>query len=308
MGLLEVTKDVVGGVLLNAWHRALAKPFTGVMLHYWDWDADGDCWVRVLFTLHPEFRNDGTFLLRMAGRFRDAGTGETCQTDFERQFQAILDSHKHLKRTLLREIPVDLTDGVQMFTASALLSRNKVPKGFTFWHPDHRLLPCRMNPKSTGPVFIDEYRKSQVRRRYRDRIKVLEKVGFPVLAMRIGANHELYGPGDEDRHGMVAITFEDVSIEFLLRIRERLYELRTSTLATDDEMKWQRRFDDLRVRLYSREPIPPSLTEGIQFYHCDLLIRRACLPRGYLRFETDVLLPCLAEPGEEGALELISFK
>src|SRR5439155_8757202 len=54
---------------------------------------------------------------------------------------------------------------------------------------------------------------------------------------------------------------------------------------------------------YRRVRLPANLTDGRVVYAADLWIRRRYLPGGFLSDERR--LPCIAEPGDEGAIEML---
>ena len=302
MSILETARSCIR----LPFHYLRSKPFTGIILHWWDWERDNTAWVRVLFTPDPRHRDDAVFLLRMAGRFRDSDLDDKPGTEPERALQAVLIANRDLQRTRLREIPAGITDGVQMFISTTYIDRDRVFKDFDIRNPYHRIIPCRIDPASDGPVFASKYKRRLMCTRHPGIIEQLRATAQPVTAARIMANRGLYEPGNRDLPAMVIFSFDRaMTDDRLMAIARRMQTLRNCDPANPDEVVVRALLDDLHERIYERDPLPTGFTGGPVVYAAGLFIRRDCLPLGYLRTDDDDLYPCLAEPGPEGALEML---
>ena len=128
---------------------------------------------------------------------------------------------------------------------------------------------------------------------------------LPVLAVLVQANQGLFRTGMLDLPCLVLFTFEPLDYATLNTLAERMGALK-NTDQTDPDLQAVAAMvtQEAAVR-YRRRPLPVSFTGGPTVYAADLFVVRRCLELGYL---THRLLPCFAEPGESGGLELMPWQ
>src|SRR5262249_6649630 len=135
--------------------------------------------------------------------------------------------------------------------------------------------------------------------------------GVQRTAVRVQANRLLYGPGRyASLPALVLISFEEEtprSLAHLEELADRLYELKERTprdaaerAARDAILAHQEQPAPRR-----RARLPPGFTGRRVVYAADFWIRRRYLRKGYLTDERRI--PCVAEPGDEGAIEMLPY-
>ncbi len=135
---------------------------------------------------------------------------------------------------------------------------------------------------------------------------ILGQKGVPVWGVLIQANQLLFEPGERNHPCLVLFSFEPAGghIDYLQRLAGSIFELK-ETQQTDPDLRVVANYvTDERSVYFRRRKLPISFTGGPTVYCADLTIVRSCLPKGFL---TERVLPCLAEPGEQGALALLPW-
>ncbi len=159
------------------------------------------------------------------------------------------------------------------------------------------------------PARADADRRSATRF-LQQQLETLRSTGLVRNAVLIQANYALFQPGDRDHKSLVLLTFDDAwnaNVEKMHQLASQLFALKQRPLSTDPVMRAAANavsndfgIDD------RRQPIPTELTGGAKLYAADLNIYRDFLPNGSLTPETRVL-PVLAEPGDEGRIEMLPW-
>jgi len=124
------------------------------------------------------------------------------------------------------------------------------------------------------------------------RVRQVGQHGKRVAGYLVRAHEDLYRPGSRVLPCQVLISFQpEVSGD-----RDYMHHLaqRWAEQTTDHE----------RPVRYRRRRLPLALTDGSTVYCCDLFVPPALLTSGYL---TGTVLPCLAEEGESGGIELVPY-
>jgi hypothetical protein len=158
--------------------------------------------------------------------------------------------------------------------------------------PYHRILAAPLMP--LGALWLIQGILSLVEnsRERRSKKQTRETVsrGVPVSVHVVWADEKLERPGVEKRFCLALLTFDPVAAragEWLRYVARR----------SGDLVPRRPRF--VRGR---RQRLSESRTDGYTVYLADLEVAPGYLPGGYL---TGGPLPCLAEPGEVGGIELI---
>ena len=123
----------------------------------------------------------------------------------------------------------------------------------------------------------------------------------PVSAVLVQANPGLFRSGLLDLPCLVVFSFETWEYEVLNEIAERVAALKDSEPTEPERAEIARMLAPPAVR-NRRTLLPLSLTGGRAVYAADLFVNRRDLEKGYLTHRT---LPCFAQPGEAGGLELM---
>lgn len=173
--------------------------------------------------------------------------------------------------------------------------------------PDHAskaalLLPLVALLVARAGVALQRLRKT---RRYYNRLRRVADTGTRVNAYVVQANEALFQPGDTSLPCLVLFSFQPEvggDTAYMRSLARRVFRLKNTQGQTDDARAVARLVTDERAVPYRRRALPFSFTDGSTIYCADLWVKPSYLPQPYL---TGAVLPCLAEPGLEGGLELI---
>jgi hypothetical protein len=135
----------------------------------------------------------------------------------------------------------------------------------------------------------------------------LAQTGVPVWSVLVQANDLLFQPGGYPLPCQVIFSFESVGshLEYMQRLAGDVFDLK-GTQQTDPNLRLVAKLvTDERSVKYRRSKLPVSFTGGPTVYCADLVVVRKCLLNGFL---TERELFCIAEPGENGALELLPWQ
>jgi hypothetical protein len=138
-----------------------------------------------------------------------------------------------------------------------------------------------------------------------ERLRTVVRRGLPVTGYLVQANATLFKPGGETLPCLVLFSFQpevEGDADYMRHLADRIYALKNTTPSDTDGRYIAGLTTDERAVPYRRRRLPYSFTDGSTIYCADLWVKRAYLPGGYLRTNA---LPCLAEPGETGGIELV---
>jgi hypothetical protein len=206
-------------------------------------------------------------------------------------------------------LPSAVSFGVPCYLTETLIDFSKLPD--PFWPNDlnHGLLPGRAEAGEKGEFLVLPYDLEGVEARHKARVAAIQARGRKVPAVVVQANAALYEPGDRDLPALVLFTFEKdlpdrtrrlIQLGGLMgELKERppssQAEERAAAMTAANEDGW---------RYHRRWVLPRELTDGIPFHVADLWIKRSYLKAGYLT-EKDLAVPCVAEVGDEGGIEML---
>lgn len=143
------------------------------------------------------------------------------------------------------------------------------------------------------------------RRRIRLEMITAAERSVPVMAYPIMANRALMGRKGKVAPALVIATFEpDVKMDEMAALARRMMmvahqDVSRETMATVIEMVEDERYTPGRRRV-----VPEDLSGGRRVYAFDLMLIGDYLPTETLEVP---LVPCLAEPGEAGTIQMIPW-
>jgi hypothetical protein len=277
-----------------------------------DTDYNRDCaFARVLITFDPARRHDLAFIDRMLSRV-SALRGKQSLTADEQTVLDLVAAPPDKSRWQRWELPRSVTDGVQVYLCELPLYFNRLPYGAdTLDRPGRELslLPCRAKP--AGGVELLPYTLADLRAREDEFVRLVSRTGVRLTAVRVQANGALYAPGTRSLPGLVLITF-DANLpnrDFVLTdLAQRVFDLKEQRPRNEDEREVREivMASEQRGVRYRRRPLPRGFTGGPVVYAADLIIRPHYLRHGYLT-DAENRLPVVAEPGPNGAIELLPY-
>lgn len=124
------------------------------------------------------------------------------------------------------------------------------------------------------------------------RVYEIVENGQRVNGYLVRASDALYRPGSRPQPCQVLISFQNEVAgdrEYMQHLAQRWAEQTTTAK---------------RYGRYRRTQLPFNLTDGSTIYCCDLYVHPGLLSSGYL---TGSVLPCLAEFGDTGGIELVPY-
>jgi len=137
------------------------------------------------------------------------------------------------------------------------------------------------------------------------RLRAVIRRGVPVTAYLVQANHALFSPGSDTLPCLVLFSFQPEvggDAGYMRYLARRVFSLKNTEPEDDDARYVAELVTDEEAVPYRRRPLPLSTTDGSTVYAADLWVKRAYLKAGYLTTST---LPCIAEPGPSGGIELV---
>jgi hypothetical protein len=169
-------------------------------------------------------------------------------------------------------------------------------------HAAWPLLPLGIVLFGRGIVALQGIRRA---RQQFQNLRNVVKNGVPITAYIVQAHEGLFKPGSGPLPCLVLFSFQsevESEGEYMRYLADRLFALK-NTQPTDVDGRYLANLcTDEHPVPYRRRRLPNSFTDGSTIYCADLWVKRAYLRGGYLRGNT---LPCLAEPGDVGGIELI---
>jgi hypothetical protein len=133
----------------------------------------------------------------------------------------------------------------------------------------------------------------------RDAVAFAERA-VPVMAVPLMVNSILRRPGTERAPGLFLISFDDrAGVDFMADVAVRVGLARRRTMSPDDRAFCRALMRDEDYRIYRRRKLPPTLTDGVEVYAVDLAISPLLLAGRHIPNHMP-LVPCMAEPGDDG--------
>lgn len=195
--------------------------------------------------------------------------------------------------------------GVDLFGADIPLP-DWMPPGWQ-WH-DHNAGLLRLDCRGGAPVVVGPVGAANVAMK---RLSVLFEQGAkPAIAARVQANSILYEHDPRDAPAMVVFASDPrFGPDRLAALANQIFDLKSQSdlppvLATASAGP---RASDESWHYHRRFPIPRELTQGVQVYAADIWVHRPFLLNSRFVSEKSRFVPIIAEPGEQGGIELVPF-
>lgn len=139
------------------------------------------------------------------------------------------------------------------------------------------------------------------------RLRNVAQGGIPVNAFLIQASSSLFAPQTDTLPCLVLVSFQPEvasDLEYMRSLARRVFSMKNTHQPDPDGRYIASLPTDERAVPYRRRLLPYSFTDGSTIYCADLWLRPSFLKGGCLQ---DNILPCLAEPGPSGGIELIPW-
>jgi hypothetical protein len=169
-------------------------------------------------------------------------------------------------------------------------------------HAPWLLLPLGVALVGRGAIALGGIRKAREQFRH---LRTVVQHGVPVTAYVVQAHEALYHPGLGTLPCLVLFSFQpevEMDATYMHHLAERIFKMKNTDQEGSDSRFLATLATDETSIPYRRRRLPFSFTDGSTVYCADLWVKRAYLREGQLK---TAALPCLAEPGEVGGIELI---
>ena len=157
------------------------------------------------------------------------------------------------------------------------------------------------------PLALRLYRRWRLVRRVDERNREAEQFAehaTPVMAFPLMVNSMLRRPGTGHAPGLFLISFDPRrgnSIRFMGELGERVGGGHSGGMSYEDYEFCRGLMADEQYRPFRRRRIPDSLTGGAAVYAVDLAVSQLLLAGRHIADEMP-LVPCMAEPGDDGRI------
>jgi hypothetical protein len=264
---------------------------------------------RLALTFDERHRHDLPWIMRLRGRITELADGTPAGPD-EHTVREALRRDWDTDGGLIARLPFSFA-GVETYLWDVEVPLRHLPDGpDTEPHRDNALLPCRADLRNKSKVAALPYARALRDRRQGQFLQALEEHGVRIPAALVQANNELWGPGKRTLPAQVLITFDpdvrhrDALLSTLALRAARLKE-KERPRNRDEQLVHDTIWDGEKVGVYHRRVrLGPGFTGGPIVYLADLWMYRPYLPRDGVK--SHGLFPVLAEPGDEGGIELLS--
>jgi len=140
-----------------------------------------------------------------------------------------------------------------------------------------------------------------------NQVRSIVQSGVPVNAFLIQANPALFKPQRQRLPCLALICFQSEVAqdkEYMRFLARKIYALKNTRPADPDSRYIASLTTDERMLPQRRRALPLSFTDGSTIYCTDLWVRPSYLQGSSLQSD---ILPCIAEPGSSGGIELVPW-
>ncbi len=213
------------------------------------------------------------------------------------------------RRGQSRLLPTQYCECDSVYLHDVLWRDEDTGPGFVLGDVNRSLRSIRLYEGLKEPV-LDKVLIEDGPRRARRRLHQLRSRGaVTVVIQLVQANRTLFAPGEEDLPAVALFSLPvDAGMTLLSGLAHQLFEARDqpgtppSSIANAVEML---RIGNTKGSEYHRRVrLHPEVSAGYEIYLADLWIPRPFLKQGYLDGSQ---LRCLAEPGDQGGIELLPW-
>ncbi len=266
--------------------------------------------VRVIFADDEERGRDPIYLRKMWDRVWDLDE-EADMSELGQQVRNVINWSFPDFQTPLCTLPEGFTSRAKFYAADLVVPQKVLVDGFDWSDLNAGVL--RLEYDGVTVKLLGAASAEKIARR---RLKMLRDNGARrVNAQVVHANIKLFERGRTGGPCLAVFTFDrSMPGSLLVEIAELLHAW--DEWETDDP-EWLAIADEVaagvqRARYHQRLCLPESMTEGFEIFASDLWIHRPYLRDGQLYEDDedepdDGRLPCLAEPGKKGGIELLPY-
>jgi hypothetical protein len=281
---------------------------TGALVRFGKFPDEGVARGRVVLTFEPDGRHDLIWLYQL--RDEVSNMWDVKSRDHEEQgIREALHHEWDVSAGRILRLPASITGGVRAYLWDIEVPLNYLPDGVnTEGGRENWLLPCRADWQNRTGVRGLPYSREMRDKRPEHFIQAIQPRGVHRQAALVQANNQLWEPGDVTLPALVLISFERGSdvMSTLHDLAAEAAALKSRRRPRDRDEQWVGdALRDEEAFYHRRRRLPRSFTGGRVVYLADLWMPRRYLRNGVLGRVRE--FPVLAEPGDEGGLELLPY-
>jgi hypothetical protein len=281
---------------------------TAIGLQSWgESESSTDHRARLLYTRHPERANDIVFLNRLAVRLTLVFRIRRARTALEEKILGAVQADYQEGRRV--RLPLAYSGCDPVFLHDLSWPPETAGDDFDWEDINRSLRTLRLG--SWGQTELLPVKPGDATLRARQRLRLLRaRGGVPVSAVRVQASYGLYRPGVEDGAGVVLFTPQSSSIgpSELTELAEAIMEVRDEPVEPEPALAaavgLARANSTTGFSYHRRTRVALSRVGGAEVYAADLWFHRPFLRQGQI---VERGIRCLAEPGDEGGIELLPW-
>jgi hypothetical protein len=284
---------------------------TGTLVRFGVDRAEGVALGRLALTFDPVRRHDLIWIFKLRGTVTRMGSDPAANGD-ERIVKSALEKDWDVARGRIVQLPSSFTGGVEAYLWDVEVPLRHLPDGVdTSPYRENSLLPCRADLHNRRAVRGLPYTRPMRDQRPEQFIRALQPRGVHLTAALVQANNGLWQAGQETLPGCVLISFERLSgmMPYLHKLAERAGQVKSRQRVRnrDEQFVHDALWEGEKAAVFHRRyRLPRGFTGGPVVYMVDLWMYRPFLRNGKLG--TVRQFPVLAEPGDQGGIELLPFR
>jgi hypothetical protein len=259
--------------------------------------------MRVLFTDDERVAREPVFLKRRMDRFW--AIIEEPADEYAQRMRNVAEWQFPDWETPVAKVPPGLASGVQFYAADVLVPPRILRAGYNWQDINAGILEIEFDGAQQVRILDTPHPDKIARKRLK---RMRERDARRVDAQLVQANSALFSPGEEGYPCLVLITFDrHAPRELLEEVAELMGDVKNTKPADPDLRVLADIVTDETYHYHHRDSLPLSVTEGYELFAAGLWLHRPFLRHGYIRGQSTRVLPCLAEPGPTGGIELLPY-
>lgn len=276
------------------------RPTAAAILSRWPATPAGEVPIRILHARDRAKSHDLSFVSHVACRLEQSRADE--RSPFHGLAKTVYDAK--FEAGVADPLPLRFTNDERVVVADFHLAADTVPGDFLDDPPDLRELYLQWD-RDKGIAWADPVPADTATDRAFARLKMLRRrKAVEVTAAIVRAETSLYEPGNRDGTALTLVSFDARAghSEFLDRAAQYLNALAHGRFRDDERTKAATIAGDERFVRHRRRALPQDAVDGCWVFACDVIVHRPFLLDGAIR---EPFLPCLAEPGRQGRIEML---
>lgn len=263
--------------------------------------------MRVFFTDDEDFARDPVYLNKKKNRLWFIVKGP--DGEYAQRMRNVVEWTFPDWQVPVSKVPPGLAKDVNFFAADVMVSPRILRAGYEWRDINAGILEIEFDGQEV--TVLDTPPADKIARRRLKRM--MQRDCRRVDAELVQANSELWQPREHGNACLVLITFaRSAPRDLLVKLVNLMNDLKGTEPRDPDLRVLADIVTDETYYYHERYRLPESVTDGFEVFAAGLWLHRPYLRTGRLplfagRGDPKRSLPCLAEPGERGGIELIPY-